>query len=283
MEQKIHSYKFMAISGWALALVVICISIANGAWSPATANPTGGNPEAPINASSNAQTKLGGLTLNGAFNAATSSLFGGTATFNGTQAITANGLSLFTGATTAASGALQITSADPSIRLKTTGAGVGVDKNTMEIRNISNHNSGLNYLQFRTVNDANNVFTERLSLSNTGGMHLGSTYNNPGATNLTIQGAVGISTNTLGAYKLNVSGDANATRLCIAGDCKDTWPTGGSGGGVPASGIIFSQDQVNPLIEMQGFTLMTAMGMPYTVTASAGMGNPLPLYLFQKQ
>jgi len=43
------------------------------------------------------------------------------------------------------------------------------------------------------------------------------------------QGNVGIGTTDPGTYRLNVSGDANATRLCIAEDCKNAWPSGGAG------------------------------------------------------
>jgi hypothetical protein len=39
-------------------------------------------------------------------------------------------------------------------------------------------------------------------------------------------GNVGIGT-TNPAYKLDVAGDINGNRLCIRGDCKDSWPTGG--------------------------------------------------------
>jgi hypothetical protein len=46
---------------------------------------------------------------------------------------------------------------------------------------------------------------------------------------LTKGGAVGIGTTTPG-YKLDVSGDANATRLCIAGTCKSAWPGGAFSG-----------------------------------------------------
>ncbi len=35
---------------------------------------------------------------------------------------------------------------------------------------------------------------------------------------------VGIGNSAPGAYKLNVTGDANATRLCIGGDCRPAWP-----------------------------------------------------------
>ncbi len=81
MEQKNHRLHFMAISGWALALVLLCVSIANGTWQSATANPPGDNLSAPINVGSSAQTKSGAFTLNGTFSATSNSLFGGTATF----------------------------------------------------------------------------------------------------------------------------------------------------------------------------------------------------------
>jgi hypothetical protein len=41
-----------------------------------------------------------------------------------------------------------------------------------------------------------------------------------------VGGKVGIGTTTP-AYKLDVAGDINGNRLCIRGDCKDSWPTGG--------------------------------------------------------
>ncbi len=49
---------------------------------------------------------------------------------------------------------------------------------------------------------------------------------------MTIQanGNVGIGTTGPG-YKLDVAGLANATQLCIAGDCKSSWPSGGLDGG----------------------------------------------------
>ncbi len=45
-----------------------------------------------------------------------------------------------------------------------------------------------------------------------------------------VQGTVGIGTQLPnGSYKLDVSGDANASRLCIAGDCRAVWPSEGAG------------------------------------------------------
>lgn len=92
------------------------------------------------------------------------------------------------GATTAAAGALQVTSSDPSLRFKATGT-VVVDQNTYEIREIGT--TGNTYLQFRTVNDASSVFTTRMALWYSGGLYLGNSgsFADPGATNLWIEGA----------------------------------------------------------------------------------------------
>ena len=48
-------------------------------------------------------------------------------------------------------------------------------------------------------------------------------------------GNVGIG-NTGSAYKLDVSGSANATSLCIAGDCKSAWPASPAGSYLPLAG-----------------------------------------------
>lgn len=57
----------------------------------------------------------------------------------------------------------------------------------------------------------NQVFSERLTIDD--------------------DGQVGINT-TSPAYQLDVNGQANASELCIAGDCRATWPSGG--GSLPA-------------------------------------------------
>ena len=92
------------------------------------------------------------------------------------------------GATTAAAGAIGVTSADPSLRFKATGS-VVADQNTYEIRNVGSTSN--TYLQFRTVNDANSVFTTRMALWNSGGLYLGGSgaFADPGAANLWIEGA----------------------------------------------------------------------------------------------
>jgi hypothetical protein len=92
------------------------------------------------------------------------------------------------GSTTAASGSVGVTSSDPSIRLKATGT-VVADGNTFEIRNLGIVSS--NFLQFRTVNDANSSFTTRAALWNSGGFYLGTDpvgAGNPGAGNMLISG-----------------------------------------------------------------------------------------------
>jgi len=71
--------------------------------------------------------------------------------------------------------------------------------------------------------DTSSVHTEKVRLHSTGD----SFFNG---------GDVGIGTSSP-AYKLDVDGDINGDELCIAGDCRTTWPTGGSSSsGVTGSG-----------------------------------------------
>lgn len=81
------------------------------------------------------------------------------------------------GATTYARGSIDVISTDSAIRLKTTGG--TADKNTWEMRSVPN--TGIEYLQFRTINDAQTVFTTRMALWNSGGLYIGTTPFNPGA------------------------------------------------------------------------------------------------------
>ncbi len=61
-----------------------------------------------------------------------------------------------------------------------------------------------------------------------GPLRIGGVFQTDSQTVLAVLGGnVGIGTTDPGTYRLNVSGDANATRLCIAGDCKDTWSAAG--------------------------------------------------------
>jgi hypothetical protein len=76
-------------------------------------------------------------------------------------------------------------------------------------------------------------------------------------------GNVGIS-NTNPLYKLDVAGDANATRLCIAGNCQASWPAGGTPGG--SSG----QFQFNNSGSFSGATV-------YYSGTNVGVGIPSPV------
>jgi len=86
------------------------------------------------------------------------------------QALEVNGRGLFTGATVASAGSLQVTSADAALRLKWTTSPVA-DKNTWEIRSVGT--GATPYLQFRTINDANTVFTNRVAFTNDGAVGIG--------------------------------------------------------------------------------------------------------------
>lgn len=60
-----------------------------------------------------------------------------------------------------------------------------------------------------------------------------------------VTGNVGIGISPL--YKLHVAGDANANRLCIAGDCKNSWPTGGAGSYSAGTGLSLASDEFSIL------------------------------------
>lgn len=108
-----------------------------------------------------------------------------------------------TGSTTAGSSSIDIESSDPSIRLKWTGEPVVADENTYEIRNIGT--TATTYLQFRTINDAETVFTTRMALWNSGGLYLGNTPTDPGAGKLITEGGATIGGNT------SIAGDCDVT------------------------------------------------------------------------
>lgn len=249
MEQKNNSLRFMAISGWALSLILVCTFIARGAWVTPTANPPGENISAPLNVGSSNQTKQGSLTLSGPFTAATTTLFQGTTTFTPT----ANNVNQFKVTNATGTELFKIDSVNSTTAL--TGGGTSLSLGA--------------------------------SGASLGALTIGSTSMNFGLApgfKLGI-GKAATSDNLEVAGTINSTGNIKSTTgFCIGVSCITEWPTGGSGSGVPSSGIILSQDQTNPLIEMQGYTLMNLMGVPYTVTATAGgMGGTLPLYLFQKQ
>ncbi len=92
-----------------------------------------------------------------------------------------------TNPTSADNGSATFVSSDPAIRFKATGS-VVADANTYEIRNLGA--SGNTYLQFRTINDANTVFSTKAQLWQSGGFRLGSTISDPGAGNFYAEGTI---------------------------------------------------------------------------------------------
>jgi hypothetical protein len=99
---------------------------------------------------------------------------------------------------------------------------------------------------------------------------------------VTQAGNVGIGT-TSPSYKLDVNGIANATQLCIAGDCKSTWPSGG--GGLPAAdgtagapSISFTADSNTGLYRAGADTLAVAAGgISVMGFSSGGVFNSVPI------
>ena len=86
------------------------------------------------------------------------------------SSLTVSGNILAQQAASASAGSIQVTSTDPTLRLKWTATPVA-DKNTWEIRSIGNGTTP--YLQFRTINDANTVFTDRVAFTNDGNVGIG--------------------------------------------------------------------------------------------------------------
>jgi len=93
---------------------------------------------------------------------------------------------IFTANAVAAKGTVEITSADPTLRFKYNGGSAIADQNTYEIRNMGLTSN--TYLQFRTINDAENVFTTRMALWQSGGLYLGSSITDVGAGNFKAEG-----------------------------------------------------------------------------------------------
>jgi hypothetical protein len=69
------------------------------------------------------------------------------------------------------------------------------------------------------------------------GFTLGIVANNIEAIRVDSLGNVGVGTTSPG-YKFDVGGTANATQLCIAGDCKSAWPAPGGSGDFKADGSV---------------------------------------------
>ena len=131
----------------------------------------------------------------------------------GNLTVSGTGTSTFSGVTSASGGSINITSSDPAVRLKASGT-VVADGNTFEVRNIGA--SGTNFLQFRTVNDANSVFTTRMALWNSGGLYLGTDpvgAGNPGAGNMRLAGNLTVSgtgTSSFGG-QISIAGGAGSS------------------------------------------------------------------------
>jgi hypothetical protein len=117
----------------------------------------------------------------------------------------------FSASTTASSGSINVVSADPAIRLTDTD-GVA-DRKTFEIRALGTSSS--DFLQIRTINDANAVFTTRLALWNTGGLYLGTDpvgAGNPGSGNLTVSGGT---VGTAASTNLTLAGGSSGASLVL--------------------------------------------------------------------
>ena len=83
--------------------------------------------------------------------------------------INSDGQAIFKGTTTAAQGSVAIESGDPAIRLYDTNGTANNRK--WDIRNVG----GQSYLQFRTINDANDTFSTKVVMTTSGHMGLGVT------------------------------------------------------------------------------------------------------------
>jgi hypothetical protein len=93
---------------------------------------------------------------------------------------------------------------------------------------------------------------------------------------VTQAGKVGVGTSNPG-YKLDVSGTVNGTQLCIAGDCKSSWPSGG--GGLPAANGSASAPTINFTSDTGTGFYRYASGMIGIASSSTHIGfiNPSSL------
>lgn len=122
MEQKNRPIHFLAISGWALAIILMFALVSKGAWVEPTASPTGGDGSiaAPINISSSPQTKAGNLTLQG--NVLLTPLANNASSFKITNAA---GTSMFNIDSSTGAVALQGHASGPSLSLNSTSGTMG--------------------------------------------------------------------------------------------------------------------------------------------------------------
>ena len=109
-------------------------------------------------------------TMSGGFRIAHNDVTKYTLAFNGENTWTGGGTFAGTitinGAGTAASGSINLESDDPFIRLEDNGAGSSTDKKKWDIRAIGA--SGAEQFDIRTINDANTVFSTKLSIAHNG-------------------------------------------------------------------------------------------------------------------
>ena len=151
--------------------------------------------------------------------------------FIGQKFVSTHGLRV-EGSTSAEAGSIQITASDPSIRFKWTSSPT-VDKNTFELRFIGTGAS--EYLQFRSINDANTVFTTVAAIWHGGGMYIGTTPVDPGLGSLYVSNtlnAVGAATfhntvnvNTANGIDYNPGSDIDIDlmTLFVGGDYRLWW------------------------------------------------------------
>ena len=251
MEQKNNSLRFMAISGWALSLILVCTFIARGAWVTPTANPPSENISAPINVGSSNQTKQGSLTLSGPFTAATTTLFQGTTTFTPT----ANNANQFKVTNATGTELFKIDSVNSTTALTGGGTSLSLDTNGASLGALTIGPGDMNF-------------------GLTPGFKLG-IGKFPTFDNLEVVGSISSTDNI-----------KSTTGFCIGASCITEWPTGGEtppvGGSVPATGMILSSISDNAAIIAEGFTQWRhIMGAPYTITAMNPMGNA-PVYIYIK-
>ena len=113
-----------------------------------------------------------------------------------------------------------------------------------------------------------------------GGLQVGSFISDGGAA---IMGNLGVGI-TSPSYKLQVSGDASATRLCIGSDCRSVWPTGGGGtitgitagtglsGGGTTGNVTLNNTGVTSIIAGSNISISGSTGA-VTISASGGGGQ----------
>jgi hypothetical protein len=95
------------------------------------------------------------------------------------QNATFAGIATINGAGAAAAGSINLVSEDPFIRLYDNGSSSTTDKKKWDIRAIGH--AGYEMLEIRTVNDANNVFSTKLSIAHNGNVGIGTTSPDLGA------------------------------------------------------------------------------------------------------